>query len=152
MATKHFSGANREIEGSLRNALVRKLQQLSIMFYKEIQSGRLQSKVMRDVIGRNMVAGINVGIEDETPGLEKVSRQSASRAVEAMQDGAYRKAEATGAEATEKYNPGAPDDNGGQPVDPQRRWRVEVPVYLDGREMARGMAEFTNEQLAWEGL
>ena len=49
MATKHFSGANREIEGSLRNALVRKLQQLSIMFYKEIQSGRLQSKVMRDV-------------------------------------------------------------------------------------------------------
>ena len=49
MATKHFSGANREIEGSLRNALVRELQQLSIMFYKEIQSGRLQSKVMRDV-------------------------------------------------------------------------------------------------------
>ena len=49
MATKNFSGANREIEGSLRNALVRKLQQLSIMFYKEIQSGRLQSKVMRDV-------------------------------------------------------------------------------------------------------
>ena len=33
----------------MRNALVRKLQQLSIMFYKEIQSGRLQSKVMRDV-------------------------------------------------------------------------------------------------------
>ncbi len=110
------------------------------------------SKVMRDVIGRNMVAGINVGIEDETPGLEKVSRQSASRAVEAMQDGAYRKAEATGAEATEKYSPGEPDDNGEQPDGRPRRWRVEVPVYLDGREMARGMAEFTNEQLAWEGL
>lgn len=110
------------------------------------------SKVMRDVIGRNMVAGINVGIEDETPGLEKVSRQSASRAVEAMQDGAYRKAEATGAEATEKYSPGEPDDKGEQPDGRPRRWRVEVPVYLDGREMARGMAEFTNEQLAWEGL
>ncbi|MFQ9151252.1 MAG: hypothetical protein ACLR6B_06645 [Blautia sp.] len=34
MATKNFSGANREIEGSLRNALVRKLQQLSIMFIR----------------------------------------------------------------------------------------------------------------------
>ena len=29
---------------SLRNAMVRKLQQLSIMFLKEVQSGRLQSK------------------------------------------------------------------------------------------------------------
>ena len=29
--------------------MVRKLQQLSIMFHKEVQSGRLQSKIMRDV-------------------------------------------------------------------------------------------------------
>ena len=49
MAAREFSTVNREIEGSLRGALVRKLQHLSILFYKEVQSGRLQSKVMRDV-------------------------------------------------------------------------------------------------------
>lgn len=49
LATKAYAGVNRSIEGSLRNAMVRKLQQLSIMFHKEVQSGRLQSKIMRDV-------------------------------------------------------------------------------------------------------
>lgn len=49
MATKVYAKVNRGIEGSLRNALVRKLQQLSILFHKEIKSGRLQSKIMRDV-------------------------------------------------------------------------------------------------------
>ena len=49
LATKEYAGVNRGIEGSLRNAMVRKLQQLSIMFHKEVQSGRLQSKIMRDV-------------------------------------------------------------------------------------------------------
>ncbi|MDO4293213.1 MAG: ABC transporter ATP-binding protein [Eubacteriales bacterium] len=49
MATKEYASVNRSIEGSLRNAMVRKLQQLSIMFHKEVQSGRLQSKIMRDV-------------------------------------------------------------------------------------------------------
>lgn len=37
------------MESELRGALIRKMQQLSIMFYKEIQSGKLLSKVTRDV-------------------------------------------------------------------------------------------------------
>ncbi len=49
LATSEYAKVNRQIEGSLRNAMVRKLQQLSIMFHKEVQSGRLQSKIMRDV-------------------------------------------------------------------------------------------------------
>ncbi|MCI1857861.1 MAG: ABC transporter ATP-binding protein/permease [Sporolactobacillus sp.] len=49
LATRLYAGVNRSIEGSLRNALIRKLQYLTFMFHKEIQSGRLQSKVMRDV-------------------------------------------------------------------------------------------------------
>lgn len=49
VATKQYASVNRGIEGSLRNAMVRRLQQLSIMFHKEVQSGRLQSKIMRDV-------------------------------------------------------------------------------------------------------
>ena len=47
--TKHFSLINRSIEAGLRGAMIRKLQQLSISFHKEMQSGRIHSKVMRDV-------------------------------------------------------------------------------------------------------
>ncbi len=49
MATKYLSRINRDIEATLRNVLVRKLQYLSIMFHKDSESGRLQSKVIRDV-------------------------------------------------------------------------------------------------------
>ena len=40
---------NRYAETGLRKALIRKLQQLSISYHVETQSGRLQSKIMRDV-------------------------------------------------------------------------------------------------------
>lgn len=39
----------RKTEAGLRGALVRKLQELSIPYHTEAQSGRLQSKIMRDV-------------------------------------------------------------------------------------------------------
>ena len=39
----------RSVEQELRSSLVRKLQQLSISYHNEMQSGRLQSKIMRDV-------------------------------------------------------------------------------------------------------
>ena len=39
----------RTVERELRSSLVRKLQQLSITYHKQMQSGRLQSKIMRDV-------------------------------------------------------------------------------------------------------
>lgn len=39
----------RTVESELRSSLVRKLQQLSITYHNEMQSGRLQSKIMRDV-------------------------------------------------------------------------------------------------------
>ena len=49
MYTRYKSLATRYAETGLRKALVRKLQQLSISFHKETQSGRLQSNIMRDV-------------------------------------------------------------------------------------------------------
>lgn len=49
LATKEYSTVNRGIERSLRSFMIRRLQQLSIMFHKEVQSGKLQSKIMRDV-------------------------------------------------------------------------------------------------------
>lgn len=46
---KLYSKAIRDVEASLRCSLVRKLQQLSIPYHNKMQSGRLQSKIMRDV-------------------------------------------------------------------------------------------------------
>lgn len=47
--TYFYSKAIRNVECALRSSMVRKLQQLSITFHNEMQSGRLQSKIMRDV-------------------------------------------------------------------------------------------------------
>ena len=47
--TLFYARAIRNVEKDLRSALVRKLQQLSITYHNEMQSGRLQSKIMRDV-------------------------------------------------------------------------------------------------------
>ncbi|PWW00882.1 ATP-binding cassette subfamily B protein [Paenibacillus cellulosilyticus] len=51
--TQHYyisfmSRAVRHVEAGLRSALVRKLQQLSINYHRELQAGKLQSKVLRD--------------------------------------------------------------------------------------------------------
>lgn len=46
---KYHSIISRKVEAGLRGAMVCKLQQLSINFHKEMESGRIQSKLMRDV-------------------------------------------------------------------------------------------------------
>lgn len=46
---KNSSKAIRSVEANLRSTLIRKLHMLSIGFFKHIQTGRLQSKVLRDV-------------------------------------------------------------------------------------------------------
>ncbi len=45
----YMSRAIRHVEAGIRSALVRKLQQLSITYHRDLQAGRLQSKVLRDV-------------------------------------------------------------------------------------------------------
>ncbi|KMQ52922.1 Lipid A export ATP-binding/permease protein MsbA [Chitinispirillum alkaliphilum] len=47
--TKYMSVAIRNVEARLRSSLVRRLQELSISFHENFESGRLQSKVLRDV-------------------------------------------------------------------------------------------------------
>ncbi len=47
--TDYKSQATRYAETGLRKALIRKLQQLSIAYHIDTQSGRMQSKIMRDV-------------------------------------------------------------------------------------------------------
>lgn len=108
------------------------------------------SKLMRDMIGKNMIAGINVGIERETPTLEKTSVQSASKAVQSMQGVVMDRSEQIGLSYTRRLPDDPGSDKDGTPGGKKRR--LEVPLYLDGREIARGIAEYTDEQIAWEGL
>ena len=49
LCSKNRSIANRRAEFNLRSSLARKLQQLSVGFQKEMKSGKIQSKIMRDV-------------------------------------------------------------------------------------------------------
>lgn len=46
---KYLSQPVRYVEAELRSSLVKKLQILSISYHKELKSGKLQSKVLRDV-------------------------------------------------------------------------------------------------------
>jgi ATP-binding cassette subfamily B protein len=45
---KYLSKANRSVEHNLRFALVKRMQELSIAFHHNFESGRLQTKVLRD--------------------------------------------------------------------------------------------------------
>jgi len=47
--TYFYAKVIRNVECGLRSSMIRKLQQLSITYHNEMQSGRLQSKIMRDV-------------------------------------------------------------------------------------------------------
>ncbi len=52
----HNNRALRHISAGVRNSLIKKLQQLSITYHKDIETGRLQSKFLRDV---EAVEGMN---------------------------------------------------------------------------------------------
>jgi ATP-binding cassette subfamily B protein len=49
MHTYFMSKASRHIEAALRSTIIRKLQHLSMSYHSELRSGKLQSKVLRDV-------------------------------------------------------------------------------------------------------
>jgi ATP-binding cassette subfamily B protein len=53
---RYLSVAIRRVEARLRNALIRRLQELSISFHDNFESGRLQAKVLRDVEAVEMLS------------------------------------------------------------------------------------------------
>jgi ATP-binding cassette subfamily B protein len=64
---KYLSRANRSVEHNLRYALVKQMQELSISFHDNFESGRLQSKVLRDaesveILSRQLANVVFIGI------------------------------------------------------------------------------------------
>jgi ATP-binding cassette subfamily B protein len=64
---KYLSKANRSVEHNLRFALVKRMQELSMSFHNNFESGRLQTKVLRDaesveLLSRQLVNVVFTGI------------------------------------------------------------------------------------------
>jgi ATP-binding cassette subfamily B protein len=64
---KYLSKANRSVEHNLRYALIKRMQELSISFHDNFESGRLQTKVLRDaesveILSRQLANGVFIGI------------------------------------------------------------------------------------------
>ena len=94
------------------------------------------SKVFRDQVGEMIPAGMAEGIEDGEP------------EVESSMDKLLK-----GFTADVDYNlPNLSDyaQNLGANISANANTQITVPVMLDGREIARASAWYTNEQLAWE--
>lgn len=92
------------------------------------------SKLMRDVIGKNMIAGFESGIVSETPNLEKTSAGSAQRAVESMQ-GVALKRSGTVVAGNSKVSGPNPDGGHGSPVIVLEKGSITGDVTMDGEKV-----------------
>ena len=92
------------------------------------------SKLMRDVIGKNMIAGFESGIVSETPNLEKTSAGSAQRAVESMQ-GVALKRSGTVVAGKSKVSGPSPDGGQGSPVIVLEKGSITGDVTMDGEKV-----------------
>lgn len=94
------------------------------------------SKKMRDEIGKQIPAGMAEGIDEGADEVEDSMRTLSTTAL-----------------GTISYD--LPDLQGyaqslGASISANSSTQITVPLYLDGREIARGSAWYMNEQLAWE--
>ena len=92
------------------------------------------SKLMRDVIGKNMIAGFESGIVSETPNLEKTSAGSAQRAVESMQ-GVALKRSGTVVAGNSKVSGPSPDGGQGSLVIVLEKGSITGDVTMDGEKV-----------------
>ena len=98
------------------------------------------SKLMRDQIGKQIPAGMAQGIDEGADEVEESMTALSDQAFGALSVGV-------------DYD--LPDLAGyaqslGASISAAGSTEITVPLYLDGREIARGSAWYMNEQLAWE--
>jgi phage-related protein len=98
------------------------------------------SKLMRDQIGVYIPAGIAEGIEDGSDDLDQ--------SIEGMSTRMLR-------DITTDVNYNLPDMGDyaaqlGASINASASTQINVPLIVDGREIARATAWYTNQQLAWE--
>lgn len=101
------------------------------------------SRVMREQVGHPIAEGMAEGMED-APGIDTASKELSKRALSSLTaDVNYNLPDVAGyakslsAEFTPSYRAST---------------AITVPLYLDGREVARATAWWTGEQLSWEEM
>lgn len=94
------------------------------------------SKVMRDQVGKWIPAGLAEGI-DENADVVDESMEDLSRSLTASVD--YELPDFAGLA-----------DKLGVAINASTSQQLNIPLIVDGREIARATAVYTNEQLAWE--
>ena len=101
------------------------------------------SRVFRDQVGRMIPAGIAEGIDRgrQAP-RSALERQSKDLVRTARQDVIPAVVRAAGESSPVSAA------SGGQMM----RIRLEAPLYVDGRELARATAKYTGQQLIWEAM
>ena len=105
------------------------------------------SRVFEEQVGRMIPTGIALGIQDETPTLTK-SMDHATDALLAKARAAVRPTVDNVATSYVTNNTVYNNGGGGSGT-----VVIETPVYLDGREVARGTAKYTGRRMAYlEGL
>ena len=105
------------------------------------------SRVFRDQVGAMIPAGIALGIRGATPEATDAVELSAKQLLTATRTALRPSGERILTTSTNCYT--TTIHNGAD----ANQITVEVPVYLDGREVARSTAKYTGRQLAYqEGL
>lgn len=101
------------------------------------------SRVMREQVGHPIAEGMAEGME-EAPGIDSASKELSKHALSSLTaDVNYNLPDVAGyakslsAEFTPSYRAST---------------AITVPLYLDGREVARATAWWTGEQLSWEEM
>ena len=104
------------------------------------------SKLMRDVIGKNMIAGFESGIVAETPNLEKTSAGSAQKAVESMQGIALQR---SGTVVAGNQVPPAPTSGGeqGSTVVVLEKGSITGDVTMDGEKVGTLVAPTVDTEI-----
>lgn len=108
------------------------------------------SRLARDVLGKNFVAGFYGGIEDETPKLQRTATISSEKAVQAMQGAAHKRTASITEEANQKVRAKVDlnDDPGnGSPKVVIEKGSIEGNVYLEGKVVGKMVAPIVDQEL-----
>lgn len=104
------------------------------------------SGLMRDLIGKNIVAGIGVGMEEETPRVEQTSVNSARRAVASMQSAAFDRSNMVTSRMAPSAGAGAAGQDGSMSVVLQKG-SITGTVTMDGAKVGELVAPIVDMEI-----
>ena len=120
--------------------------------FKDALGIRSPSRIMRDIVGTNIVKGIGVGVDVETPNLEKNINSNISDLTARLKTTVDYETAKTTANVVAQNNyeiirnsPEASKPEKGT----NNKTIIEVPVIVEGREIARATAPYQEEFEKW---